>query len=406
MTARPRKPARTRTSVEPGLEHLIPSTKESWKASSQAAKRVQPDELSLAQLAALSEEARIAYDRLRRIWHANLGPFETPQLVKLRNELSLIVDSNEDDFDKPKGMIAVDAHPGLGKTTAAKAFAHRFYRREIAEFGEFTDIGHERHPVCWIGMSGNTGLLDLNRAMLRFFAHQGSERGTAADFARRALDSMVRCECRLLVIDELHFLRGTGTNRTVIEVSNQFKYIANDFPVTVMFIGIGLQARGLLSDGETPMAGESGEYAEAVLAQLEWRTTRLTMRPFTVESDAHRREWRSLLLKLELCLALADKHEGFLADELSDYLYARTSGHIGSLITLVKRGCLAAIQSGDELLTRKILDEVPLEIGPERNRPHHQADIDARRITTRVAQSSKPPRASSKTTSSSGRAGA
>jgi hypothetical protein len=88
--------------VEPGLEHLIPSTKESWKASSLAARRVQPDQLSLAQLGALSPQARSAYDRLRRVWHANLGPFETPQLVKLRNELSLIVDSNEDDFDKPK----------------------------------------------------------------------------------------------------------------------------------------------------------------------------------------------------------------------------------------------------------------------------------------------------------------
>ena len=54
---------------------------------------------------------------------------------------------------------------------------------------------------------------------------------------------------RVLVIDDLHFLE--WRNSSGIEISNHFKYIANEFPVTLMFIGVGLAARGLFSEGAT-----------------------------------------------------------------------------------------------------------------------------------------------------------
>jgi hypothetical protein len=34
----------------------------------------------------------------------------------------------------------------------------------------------------------------------------------------------------------------------------------------------------------------------------------------------------------------ADKHHGMIADGLCDDLYARSTGHIGSLMTLINRG--------------------------------------------------------------------
>lgn len=92
----------------------------------------------------------------RREWHANLGPMRTPQLASLHEDLWDIVDSNLQDGDKAKGDVAVDAFPGLGKTTAVLAFAREFHRREIAEFGAFTAQGHERWPVCRVGLTGNT----------------------------------------------------------------------------------------------------------------------------------------------------------------------------------------------------------------------------------------------------------
>ena len=50
-------------------------------------------------------------------------------------------------------------------------------------------------------------------------------------------------------------------------------------------------------------------------------------------------------------MVLADKRPGMIVDDLSDYLFARSTGHIGSLMTLINRGCQRAVRSGAENLT-------------------------------------------------------
>ena len=223
-----------------------------------------------------------------------------------------IVDSNAQDGDKVKGAIAVDAFPGLGKTTAVLALARKFHLREIAENGRLTPDGHERLPVCRVGLTGNTSMKDFNRAMQEFYGHSGRHRGTTAQMAHRALDCVQSCHCRLLVIDDLHFLRWGRTNG--LEVSNHFKYIANEFPVTLLMVGVGLAAKGLFSEGNS--------FDDAPLAQTGRRTTPLDMQPFRIDTEEHRRQWRQLLLAIERKLVLAERFPGMLADELSDYLFA------------------------------------------------------------------------------------
>ena len=144
-------------------------------------------------------------------------------------------------------------------------------------------------------MTGNTGMKEFNRAMLEFFAHPGSRRGTAADYARRVLDCVLSCDVRLLIVDDLHFLQ--WRNSSGIAISNHFKYIANELPVTMIFIGVGLAARGLFSEGS--------DYQDAVLAQTGRRTTALGMEPFAVNTERGRRHWRQLLLAIEQRVVLA-----------------------------------------------------------------------------------------------------
>ncbi|WP_247748833.1 TniB family NTP-binding protein [Streptomyces sp. 4R-3d] len=244
--------------------------------------------------------------------------------------------------------MAVAAFPGLGKTTAVLAFARAFHRREAAEHGAFTAQGHERWPVCRVGLTGNTGMKDLNRAMLEFFGHPGRHTSTAAQLGLQALDCMLLCEVRVLILDDLHFLKWRKTNG--IEVSNHLKWIANEFPVTLLKVGVGLADKGLFSEGER--AGDTA------LAQTGRRTTRLDMPPFSIDSEQGRLHWRHLLLALEQRIVLADAYPGMLADDLSDYLFARSTGHIGSLMTRVNRGCQRAQRTGAERLTRDLLDQV------------------------------------------------
>jgi hypothetical protein len=182
------------------------------------------------------------------VWHANIGPLKTPQLATLHEDLQDILDSNVQDGDKGKGAIAVDGYPYVGKTTAVLAFAKLFHQREITEHGEFTEAGDERWPVCRVGLQGSTSMKDFNQALCDFFAHPGAVKGSASQFAKRALDLMLSCEVRLLIINDLHFLH--WQHRGGPQISNQFKYIANEFPLTLLSIGIGLKERDVLGEGD------------------------------------------------------------------------------------------------------------------------------------------------------------
>jgi hypothetical protein len=91
-----------------------------------------------------------------------------------------------------------------------------------------------------------------------------------------------------------------------------------------------------------------------------------------------------VLLGIEQALVLANKHPGMLADELSDYLFARSTGHIGSLMDLINRGAARAIRTGAERLTQDLLDAVKIDEAAEKARLELAAAMAAGSLTTRV----------------------
>ncbi|MET8013969.1 AAA family ATPase [Streptomyces sp. NPDC005271] len=373
MTSKPTSAQAEEADLRSRLDHLTLSRKEGFGRLAEAPRRKRPERLSRRQLKQLGANALAEYNRDRRKWHANLGPLSTPQMKALHEDLWDIFDSNDQDSDKVKGGIALDAFPGLGKTTAVLAFAKKVHRRIIEEEGKYTDEGHERWPVCRVGLTSNTGMRDFNRAILEYYGHPGRFRGTAAEFGYRALDSVLSTETKLLIVDDLHFLK--WRNKNGIEVSNHFKYIANEFPVTLLMIGVGLEKRGLFSEGSS--------YEDAVLAQTGRRTTRLNMDPFTISSEQGRQDWRDTLLGVEERVVLADKYPGMLADDLSDELFARSTGHIGSLMTLINRGCQRAVRTGTERLDKELLDQVKNDAASEQARAELQHALDSGRLVSR-----------------------
>ena len=357
------------------LDELTLARKEGFGRFASCPQRTPPEILTRRQLAALGDDARRDYDRDRRSWHANLGPIRTPQLAELHEDLWDILESNQHDNHVAKGSIALDAFPGLGKTTAVLAFARDFHNRQVAEHGMFTDTGHEHWPVCRIGLTGNTGMKDFNRAILEFYGHPARERATTAQMGIRALDCVLLCSTRLLIVDDLHFL--SWRSNSGVEISNHFKYVANEFPVTLLFVGVGLAAKGVFSEGAT--------YADAVLAQTGRRTTRLGIEPFHLGDRSAQRAWRGLLLSIEQRLILADTHPGMLADELADYLFARSTGHIGSLMSLINRGTQRAIRTGTEHLDSALLDKVKIDEAAELARREVAAAFASGKLRTAPA---------------------
>lgn len=124
--------------------------------------------------------------------------------------------------------------------------------------------------------------------------------------------------------------------------------------------------------------------ADAAMAQTARRWTTLSLSPFEIQTEQGRRTWRRLLLAIERDLVLIDARQGMLADQLADYLYARSTGHFASLMTLISRGCWRAIHTGAEQLTVELLDQVRNDEAAESARQELAAAFERGLLTTRV----------------------
>jgi hypothetical protein len=357
-----------------------PSSKEGWFALASALPRPQPERLSADRIAELTPWDRRQYEETRAVWHANVGPILTPQLRDAHNVLEEILAANRQDGDKVKSAAVIDAKPGLGKSTIARTFGWAFHRDQIDLYGEQTPAGHERIPVAYLGLTSNTTMRSLNAMLCRFYAHPGAQRGNAMHLANIAADCVHSCQTRLIIVDDVHFL--DVHRRDGRDVANHFKWLANTFPVTFCFIGVGLHKRGLLSEGLSP--------ADAVLSQTARRWTTIPVPPFEVVTDEGRTTWRQLLLSIETQLVLANSWRGMVADDLADYLFARSTGHFASLTTLISRGCRRAIKTGQEKLTAELLDGIRNDEAAEAARRELETAFRAGRLTTRPASTPIP----------------
>ena len=343
------------------------SRKEGWRRFVDTPPRTRPDTLTPEALARLGSDARADYDETRHDWHANFGTIATPQLTAVRDELELIVASNRQDPDRLRGAAVIDGPPGLGKTTIANLFGRDFDRAVRRRHGLLTETGDERIPVFRVGLTSNTTLRTVNKMICEFYGHPGAARGTAAQLASYALDCVLQCQTRVGIIDDVHFI--DQHSRDGLAVSNHLKWLANELPITFIYAGVGLSERRFFDEG---LSGPS-----AALAQTARRWTRLDVGPFT--RDTH---WRALLKAIEKQLVLALARPGQLTSQ-ADYLFTRTGGHIGSLMTLITRGCFKAIKTGDEQLSQELLDTVRIDEASEKAR--HRLAASTRSTRQRAA---------------------
>ena len=352
------------------------SLKKGWNKYVCTPDRMPPELLDRAQLAALSCRARLEYEELRSVWHANLGPIKTPQLRSVQGDLWNILKSNRQDGDKVKPAAVIDAFPGLGKSTIAVSFGREFHRHQVDLYGEVTSDGHERVPVARIQLTDKTSRRDFSSALCRFFHLPGSDRGNANHLGNRAADAILSCETKLIIVDDVHFLDMRRQDDRA--VANHFKSLASIFPVTFLHVGVGLEARGLLDEGLIN---------EEDLAQNGRRMTPLSVEAFEIVTESGRSTWRNLLLAIEQRVILADKFQGMIADQLSDYLYLRSTGHFASLMSLISRGCDRAVEDGKECLTSDLLDRVKNDAAAEKARKEMQAAFETGRLSSHPSKS-------------------
>lgn len=337
-----------------------PSTYEWWKYLAERPSPVRPERLSMAQIRALDTVARRDYGRQRRRWHESIL-LRTPQVVRANEQLDDLLEANEDAVTRVRASAAIDAPPSLGKSTTVDAYGLRYHREQIDQLGEYVDDNDDilRIPVCRITLTGDVTIKGLHQQLFEFYAHPARRATTgrvlARDLATMAGDAVRRHETRLIIIDDVHFLR-PGTEKGE-QVANELKWLANEYPATFLFAGVALKQRGLFSEGR------NGEFA--ALAQTGRRWTLLQLHAFDPLTAIGAPVWRDTLLGIEQRLMLARMRPGTLADTLSDYLYIRSTGVIGSLMQLIRLGAIRAIRTGKETLDTDLLEQVSIDEAAE-----------------------------------------
>ena len=330
------------------------SRKAGWDAFVNTAPRPDFPTLTAAEIGRLGEAEREDYAEARNVWNANPPTVRTAQLAAAYQVIDDVMASGRRDADKLRGSVVIDAEPHLGKTTIATRYARDFHRRVYRRYGPNTSEGAQRLPVAFVSLTDGITLKGLNQKLLEFYKHPAARQRSRVELTSLAIDCVTSCDTRLVVIDELHFVDFAGRHGT--EVSNHLKGLANELPVTFIYVGVGLRERRFFDEG---MSGK-----DVVLAQTSRRATRCPVVPFSVTTDAGARAWTTLLATLEPHYKLAHARPGMLTGQ-AGLLYERTQGRIGSLTTLLDRACARAIATGSEALDATLLASVPVDNAAE-----------------------------------------
>ncbi|SFK12509.1 TniB family NTP-binding protein [Cellulomonas sp. KH9] len=328
--------------------------KSGWNAFVNAAPREQLERLDRTELERLGDEERALYDECRMVWNANLPTINTFQVLDAYDVLDQVMASSRRDGDRLRGTAVVDAPAGNGKTTIAAQFGRDFHRRVYARHGPLTEEGHQRLPVAFVPLAAGMTLKGLNMKILEFYGHPGARKASTSTLGALAVDCVLSCQTKLIIIDDLHFI--DFKHRNGMDVSNHLKWLVNEMPATFVYTGVNLTEKRFFDEG---LMGEQAAYA-----QTSRRATRCAVEAFRIDNEAGYRAWMALLRALEKHIVLADAREGMLTDNARE-IFRRTQGNIASLTNLLDRACLRATRSGSETIDRDVIDRVKIDNAAE-----------------------------------------
>ena len=336
-----------------GTKHFNLGTKAGWIDFVNTGIRPDFRTLTIDEMRGLDPETLEDYNQARNVWNSNPATVKTPQLKNAHDLIDQVMASSHRDGSSVRGAVALDALPGLGKTTIASSYARHFDQQQRRRYGHTTADGNPRLPVAFIPLSAGMTLKQLNQKILRFYDHPAATRTSKAELGTLAMDCIHSTETRLIVLDDLHFIN--FNHRTGVEVSNHLKWLANESAATFIHVGVGLSRKKFFDEG---LGGDPS------LSQTSRRTTSCPVAPFTLSTESGKRAWQRLLSSFESHLKLANNTEGTLTG-LGDYLFERTQGHIASVTNLMDRACAAAITTGTETITYDIVKKVVIDNAAE-----------------------------------------
>ncbi|MGW3661438.1 TniB family NTP-binding protein [Streptomyces sp. NPDC005151] len=207
-----------------------------------------------------------------------------------------------------------------------------------------------RVPVVYVTVPPAATPKMLAMEFARFFGLTLPTRVNVTDIVDAVCATTAHVHVDLVLVDELHNLN--LATRSGAEASDQLKYFAERLPATFAYAGIDIESQGLFS-------GTRGR-------QIAGRFVVIPAAPFSHATATDHETWRALVGTLEAMLRLHHHSPGTLTG-LSEYIFHRTGGMIGSLSQLIRAAAVLAIEDESERITEGLLALVPIDFAAEQS---------------------------------------
>lgn len=156
---------------------------------------------------------------------------------------------------------------------------------------------------------------------------------TIANLETQALKLLNACGVKMLIIDELHNML-SGRNDHQRQFLNLLRYIGNDLKIPIVALGIQSALRGIQIDEQL-----ANRFEPLILPK--WHSGK---------------EFLMLLNSIESVLPLT-KPSSLASTENSEMILAKTEGTIGEIMLLLRAAAKRAIQSEQEYIDVRALNE-------------------------------------------------
>jgi len=226
---------------------------------------------------------------------------------------------------RPDNLLIVGASNN-GKT----AIARRFLVRHTA--AEDPEAEHASLPVALVQAPNGPRLSLLLAAILQALGREPGRRSTIAQLRSETYRAMRDVGLRLLLIDDLHDIRGAGVGSALVELRN-------------MGSVTGVSLGGFATKEIAHVLRQDEQMANRfeLLTLPRWKFDDLEYAKLLATFERHLPLWRP---------------SGLTAPDLAQHILMAAGGLIGGIVALLRQAAVAAIRTGHERIDRSMLARV------------------------------------------------
>jgi hypothetical protein len=290
--------------------------------------------MSDQQWTGLDDLARDSYDDSRISYHSEMVIIATSLVRQVARQGQLLTLLNRRETGARR-MLILSGLQTTGKTTALKQLGRT---HELRLRKKYPERSADRIPVVYVSAPPKGSPRKLAAEFARFLCLPPIKQSyNTNDVTDAVCEILIRSRIELVLVDEIHNLNLATTAGE--DMSDHLKYFNEHLPATFVYAGIDVPQK---------LSGVRG-------AQILGRSVVISTAPIP-----YGEEWHAMIATLEDSLRL-HRHKPGTLQRNARYLHQRTGGMIGSLSHLIRGSAQVAILEGQEAITRKLMDTVPVD---------------------------------------------